>query len=75
MRHSMTINAAVIAVVVSAAAGYYWRKSRVAEQDRVGAAVKARAAARVAWQARRHAVAAGLVVLVAVDMWVRGKGR
>lgn len=71
----MTRGAAVVVAVVCLAAGYYWRKWLQAEEDATGARQKAEAAGKAAWKARGVMAAVILVLLVAADMWIKGKGR
>jgi hypothetical protein len=71
----MTRDAAVIAVVVSLMAGYFFARWRRSEGSLQSAKAQADAAAKAAWRARLAIVLATAAVLAAIDLWFRGKGR
>jgi hypothetical protein len=71
----MTRGAAVVAVVVSLAAGYFFARWRRSEGSLNSAKALAEGARKAAGQARLAIVLTGLVVLVVIDLWFRGKGR
>jgi hypothetical protein len=71
----MTKDAATVVAVLALALGWYGHRWLTAESDADVAKARAAAAVRALWRSRRVMVAVGLVVIAAVDMWFRGKGR
>ena len=67
--------AAVVAVVVALAVGFYWARLLRAERSRRGAKRDFEAAGRGAWAARRVMVFVGAVLVLVVRAWLQGKGR
>lgn len=67
--------AAVVAVVVALAVGFYWARLLRAERSRRGAKRDYEAAGRGAWAARRVMVLVAAVLVLVVRAWLQGKGR
>jgi hypothetical protein len=67
--------AAVVAVVVALAVGFYWARLLRAERSRRGAKRDYEAAGRGAWAARRVMILVAAVLVLAVRAWLQGKGR
>jgi hypothetical protein len=67
--------AAVVAVVVALAVGFYWARLLRAERSRRGAKRDYDAAGRGAWAARRVMVLVAAVLVLVVRAWLHGKGR
>ncbi len=67
--------AAVVAVVVALAVGFYWARLLRAERSLRGAKRDQAAASRGAWAARRVMILVAAVLLLVVRAWLQGKGR
>ena len=67
--------AAVVAVVVALAVGFYWARFLRAERSLRGAKRDQAAASRAAWAARRAMILVAAVLALAVRAWLQGKGR
>ena len=71
----MTSMAAVVAVVVALAVGFYWARFLRAERSRRGTKREYEAAGRGAWAARRVMILVAAVLVLVVRAWLHGKGR
>jgi hypothetical protein len=71
----MTSLAAVVAVVVALAVGFYWARLLRAERSLRGAKRDRDAAGRGAWAARRVMVLVAVVLVLVLRAWLQGKGR
>jgi hypothetical protein len=71
----MTSLAAVVAVVVALAVGFYWARLLRAQRSLRGAKRDQAAASRGAWAARRVMVLVAAVLVLVVRAWLQGKGR
>jgi hypothetical protein len=71
----MTSVAAVVAVVVALAVGFYWARMLRAERSLRGAKRDHAAAGRAAWAARRVMILVAAVLVLVVRAWLQGKGR
>ena len=67
--------AAVVAVVVALAVGFYWARFLRAERSLRGAKRDQAAASRAAWAARRAMILVAAVLALVVRAWLQGKGR
>jgi hypothetical protein len=72
---SVSVYVAVIASVVALAVGWFTARWRRAERSVRGTRNDYNAAMKGAWGARRAMGGALIVLVVAADMWFRGKGR
>jgi hypothetical protein len=71
----MTSMAAVVAVVVALAVGFYWARLLRAERSLRGAKRDQAAAGRGAWAARRVMILVAAAAVLVVRAWLQGKGR
>ena len=71
----MTSLAAVVAVVVALAVGFYWARWLRGERSLRGAKRDQAAASRGAWAARRAMILVAVVLVIVVRAWLHGKGR
>jgi hypothetical protein len=71
----MTSMAAVVAVVVALAVGFYWARLLRAERSLRGAKRDHEAAGRGARAARRVMILVAAVLVLVVREWLHGKGR
>lgn len=71
----MTSMAAVVAVVVALAVGFYWARWLRGERSLRGAKRDHDAAGRGAWAARRVMILVAAVLVLVVRAWLQGKGR
>ena len=71
----MTSYAAVLAVVVALALGFYYARWIRAERGLRGAKRDQAGASRVVWAARRAIVLMAVVLALVVRAWLQGKGR
>lgn len=71
----MTKGAAVIAISLALMTGYYWARWRRAETVNRAAKATADGVGKVAWRARGVILLVGAAVYVAIDLWLRGRGR
>ncbi|MGH3281772.1 MAG: hypothetical protein ACRDNW_21900 [Trebonia sp.] len=67
--------AAVVAVVVALAVGFYYARWLRAERSLRGAKHDHAAAGRGAWAARRVMILVAVVLALVVRAWLHGKGR
>ena len=67
--------AAVVAVVVALAVGFYWARVLRGERSLRGAKRDHDAAGRGAWAARRVMILVAAVLVLVVRAWLQGKGR
>lgn len=71
----MTSLAAVVAVVVSLAVGFYYARWLRTERSLRGAKRDQATAGRGAWAARRVMIFVAAVLVLVVRAWLQGKGR
>ena len=71
----MTEEAAVIAIVLALAGGYYWARWRRAENARRLAKATADTANKGAWRARGVILLVGVAVYAVINLWIHGRGR
>ena len=71
----MNTGAAAVAVSAALAVGWYIAKLHSAQGDLRSARARLAGALKAIWAARRVAVVVGVVGIVLVDLWFRGKGR
>lgn len=67
--------AAVVAVVIALAVGFYWARLLRAERSLRGAKRDHAVAGRGAWAARRVMILVAAVLVLVVRAWLQGKGR
>jgi hypothetical protein len=71
----MTEEAAVVAIVLALAGGYYWARWRRAESTKRLAAATADTAGKGAWRARGMILLIGVAVYAVINLWIHGRGR
>ena len=71
----MTREAAAVAVIIAALAGWYGRMWREREGDRSVTRTRAGNARKAVWHARWVIVVMGIVVLAIIDVLLHGGGR
>jgi len=72
---TVSVDVAVVATVVALAGGWYGARWWQAERDEDAVRARLAGTLRILRGARRAAIVTALVVVAAVDMWFRGKGR
>jgi hypothetical protein len=71
----MTTGAAVIAIVASLVAGYYFAQWRRSEGSLRSAKTLVEGAGKGAWKARRNLLLTGLAIAVVIYLWNHGLRR
>jgi len=72
---TVTREAAAVAVIIAALAGWYGRMWREREGDRSVTRTRAANARKAVWHARWVIVVMGIVVLAIIDVLLHGGGR
>jgi hypothetical protein len=72
---TVSVDVAVVATVVALASGWYGARWWQAERDEDAVRARLDGTLRILRRARRAAIVMLLIVVAAVDMWFRGKGR